>query len=139
MKVVLDANVIISFLINSGETISIIKKHWINNSFKLMVSDQILSEIYQVIERLIQKGFVTKLEANRFMALLMKKSTTVTVAIKLNISPDKKDNRYLECAKCCRAKYLVTGDVHHLLPLRKYKYTLIISPAKFVDKLISRL
>lgn len=139
MKVVLDANVIVSFLINPGETISTIKKHWKNDTFKLMISDQILNEIFQVIERLIQKGFITKLEANRFISLLMKKSTTVIVAIKLNISPDKKDNRYLECAKCCRAKYLVSGDVHHLQPLRKYKYTQIISPAQFVEKLTSRL
>ncbi|MDO8609643.1 MAG: PIN domain-containing protein [bacterium] len=97
MKVVLDANIIISFLISPGENISYIKNAWKNDKFELIISDDIYNEIDFVIEKLV-----------------------------------KKDNRYLNCAKDSKAKYLVTGDIRHLLLLLKFKYTKIISASDFV-------
>lgn len=133
MKAVLDANVIISSLLSPGESISTIMKHWKNNAFSLISSNQILDEINQVLQRLTQKGFLAKQEVDKFMNKLTKKSTIINTVTNLDIVIDKKDNRYLACAKDSKAQYLVSGDKKHLLHLKRFKYTKIVSPSEFAQ------
>ena len=43
------------------------------------------------------------------------------------------DNLILETAILGRAKYLVTGDKEHLLPLKMYKYVKIVDAEHFIS------
>lgn len=138
MKVVVDANIIVSFLLTRGPTISSILEAWIKNSFILLTSKEILSEIDEVLARLISKGFIKPTDARPMMRRLRRDSLLISVSAKIDLSPDKKDNRYLACAKDGQADYLVTGDTKHLLPLKSIASTKIISPAQFAD-LLTRL
>ena len=138
MKVVLDANIIVSFLLTRGPTISLIMEAWNKNSFTLLTSKEILSEIDDVLARLISKGLIQPAYARAMMVRLRKDSQLIEPSLEVNLSPDKKDNRYLSCAIEGHADYLVSGDTKHLLPLKSIGSTLIISPVQFVD-VISQL
>jgi len=131
MKVVLDCNIIISFLINPGENIKKIKDAWQNNIFKLLISDEIITEVKEVLIRLEKLKFFNSHESMTLLKLLLKNSTFIKTISTVEECDDKKDNRYLSCANDGKANYLVTGDEHHLIPMRKYKYTKIISPSDF--------
>jgi len=56
----------------------------------------------------------------------------VTKQILKIIKEKNSDNRVLECAMEGKAQYIVSGDEHHLLPLRKYRGIKILSPAEFL-------
>ncbi len=51
------------------------------------------------------------------------------------IQDDPTDNRILECALAAGAKFLVTGDKKHLLPLGSFHSVSIIGLRDFVDML----
>ena len=50
----------------------------------------------------------------------------------MNVSPDPYDNYLLSIAVGGNADYLVTGDRRHLLSLKKYDTTSIVSVTDFV-------
>jgi hypothetical protein len=133
MKVVLDANIIIGFLLTKGYILSSIFEYWENNAFKLLVSGSILEEYSLILKVLIEKGMLNKQYANSLMRKIRKKALIVKVVTKLKLSPDKKDNRYLECSKDGKADYLITRDKKHLSFIRKFKYTKIIGAKQFLE------
>jgi len=126
MKVVLDANIIIGFLLTKGYILSSIFEYWENNAFKLLVSGYILEEYNLILKVLIEKGMLNKQYANSLMRKIRKKALIVKVVTKLKLSPDKKDNRYKE-------DYLITRDKKHLSFIRKFKYTKIIGAKQFLE------
>jgi hypothetical protein len=48
------------------------------------------------------------------------------------IKEDEDDNRILECAETANVSYIISGD-EHLLKLRNYRNTKIVSSKEFVD------
>ena len=137
MKVIFDANIIIGFLLTKGHIVSSIFDYWEGDAFTLIISDDILEEYTQILKRLIDQGIINKYSANALLRKILKKARKIKVVSKLKISLDKKDNRYLECAKDGKADYLVTRNKNHLLSLRKFKYTAIISAGKLLELLKS--
>lgn len=135
MRAVLDVNVLVSFLLTHGPTISTILSAWKKGTFSLLVSDEILLEVQQVVTRFVISGMVDKEEAQALVRRLKKQSVIVGVTSSVTASPDKKDNRYLSCAKDGKANFLVTGDKGDLLRLGNFEGTKIISPKEFVELL----
>ncbi|MBU1127359.1 putative toxin-antitoxin system toxin component, PIN family [Patescibacteria group bacterium] len=139
MKVVLDANIFISFLLTKGKTIFLIIKFWQEKRFVLLVSETMLEEVEQVCQRLIEKDFIVEDEAKELLWRLRCDARLIDVCSKTSVSPDKKDNRYLVCAKDGKADYLITGDKKHLLFLGEFAGVKIISPGEFVKILKNSL
>ena len=139
MKVILDANIIIGFLLTKGYIISSIFDYWERNTYTLLISDDILEEYKLTLKKLIDLDTIDKFQANALLRKISKKAKRVKVVIRLKKSSDKKDNRYLECAKTGKADYLVTRDKGHLLSIKRFKYTTIIGATKFLEALKSRL
>lgn len=133
MRIILDANILISFLLTRGATISKIIDAWEQNKFTLLVTDEILVEVKQVIERFVAAKLIKVKAAQALLNRLEKDCVIIPGLSVVTISPDKKDHRYLECAKDGRADYLVTGDKKHLLALKKFEGTKIISPKEFTN------
>ena len=133
MKVVLDANILISFLLTHGETISKIVDGWEQQKFTILTTSEILTEVRQVVERFVAAKLIKEETALALLDEIENDSLIVPGLTTLNISPDKKDNRYLECAIDGEADYLVTGDKRHLLPLKTINKTKIISPKEFTE------
>jgi len=48
------------------------------------------------------------------------------------IKEDPTDNKFLECAVEAKADYIISGD-KHLLKIKKFKETKILTPNKFLD------
>lgn len=48
------------------------------------------------------------------------------------VSGDAEDDGVIACAVAAQAEYIVSGDKRHLLPLREYQQTRIVSPAEFL-------
>jgi len=49
------------------------------------------------------------------------------------IKEDEPDNRILECAVEGKCDYIISGDEHHILPLREYKGIKILRAAEFLN------
>jgi len=47
-------------------------------------------------------------------------------------TPDPDDEMILECAMAAEADFIVTVDKKHLLPLREFQGTRIVSPSDFL-------
>ncbi len=137
MKVVLDANVFVSALINSQGTPSQIINLWRAEVFELLVSEPILVEIGRVLRypKIVQLHKLTEQKLQEFFALLREESILITPTQNLQISIDEEDNHYIECAIAGMADYLVTGDKQHLLPIGEYQGIRIVSPATFLTLL----
>lgn len=98
--------------------------------FEVILSTVILNEIHK---NLIGKFDVTPKAASRIRYRLAQLADLYEPRgeVKL-IADDHQDNLVLETAWLGRAKYLVTGDREHLLPLKRFKHVRIIEPAQFL-------
>ena len=141
MRVVIDANVVVSFLFSKGDTVSFIFDAWENETFEVLMSSDILTELDDVIDRAVRttKGGINPLNAGAMIRRLRKNTTRVSIVSTVNVSKDDKDNRYLACAKDGEADYLVTGDKKHLLSIKKFGITRIVSPKEFVEVLQKKI
>jgi len=135
MRVVIDANVVVSFLLSKGDTVSFIFDAWENETFEVLMSSDILIELDDVIDRTIRqtKDGIDPRVAAAMNRRLRKNTVRVAVTSKVRASRDNKDNRYLVCAKDGQADFLVTGDKKHLLSIKKFGTTQIVSPKEFVQ------
>lgn len=135
MRIVFDCNILVSFLISKGETISFIFRLWEKNYFLVYVSEEIEREIYFVLDRLVDKKYLKKKDVNEFLDFLESNTVKIRTYSQLDLSSDKKDNRYLNCARDAEADYLVTGDKKHLLSLKNIGKTKIVSARELIEVL----
>lgn len=130
-RVVLDANVIVSFLLTRGETISSIFDSWDKEEFDLLISKEIFEEIKNVLEYEKIKRLINPWEKAALLEKLKLQAEFVKIKTKLDVLPDSKDNKYLECAVGGMADFIVSGD-RHLLNLKEYKWIKILTPRELI-------
>lgn len=138
MRVILDANIYISFIFSGGETVSSLFAAWEERLFIVLVSDEIIAEVKDICDRFFKRGLLTEEVVSETIWRLNHESVRVKAISRVNRSKDTKDNKYLVCAKDGQADYLVTGDKKHLLSLKKFGTTRIVSPKEFVEVLEKR-
>lgn len=132
MRAVLDTDVKISRLNFSG------REHDArtlarSGRYELYLSPFILAEVAGVLER--KCGWDTD-RVRRAVAALSRLATVMEPEVTVTaVEQDDPDNRVLECAVAARADFLVTGDRRHLLPLREYQGTRIVTTAEFLHAL----
>lgn len=133
MRVVLDANIIISALISRRGLPNQLLQLWREEAFTLLISPEILQEIAKVIRypKLRQLHQLTETEIETYIQLLEKEAILITPHARLSVSEDESDNRYIECAVAGGATYLVTGDKKHLLSISEYQGVKIVTAATF--------
>lgn len=131
MRIVIDANVVISFLLTRGETVSSIFDAWEKEIFDVLIDVEVVTELEEVIRRFVRKELVHPFAAEAMIRRLHQNTVRVRTKSLVEVSKDDKDNRYLACAKDGDADYLVTGDAKHLLPLKKFGKTKIVSAKEF--------
>ena len=132
VKVIFDTNVWISFLI--GRRLAKIKQHISNDSIRVIVTEQLLTEIRTVTSREKLKKYFPKESVKELIELLE------TIAEKVEIKPthfinrDPKDNFLLDLIDFSKADYLVTGD-KDLLEHNPFKTAQILTPTEFEKNL----
>jgi putative PIN family toxin of toxin-antitoxin system len=133
-KVVVDTNVFVSGLNFKGKPREILDLVW-KREIEVYVSPFILKELKETLEE--DFGW----EKERVEGIVERiKEETIQVQPKTKVSVVKQkedDNRILECGVEGKVGYIISGDKHHLLPLREYKGIKILSPAQFL-KIISQ-
>ena len=134
MRIVLDANVLISGLISPRGSPARILNLWKQERFDLVVSEPILEELERVIHypRIQKRYQLPEERIEQFLrliageAILAKPSSEISVTEK-----DPADNRYLECAVAGDASYIISGD-KHLLQVEEYQGIVILNPTGFL-------
>ncbi len=129
-KVVIDTNVFVSGLNFRGKPRKILDLIW-KEEIKVCISLFILRELEKVLEEVF--GW-DKERIGSTVERIRDKTIKVQPKVKISVINEKNDdNRILECAVEGKTQYIVSGDKHHLLPLREYQGINILSPAKFLE------
>lgn len=132
MRVVLDSNIFVSYFLTQNPTISKIFELIQKRKIILLVSTEIKAEVIKVFQYPKINKFLQPKHFQTLNYLLEEESILVYPQKRISLSKDPKDNIYLECCLEGKANYLITGDKKHLLPLKKFHQTKIISPNKFL-------
>lgn len=129
LKLVLDTNVFISGIIFGGNARTILNLI-IQGKLKLYISDEILSELKDVLQR-DKFGFPLK-NIYHILNEIDLISELVSPTFHHNIvERDPKDNIVIDCAVAAGVDYVITGD-HDLLEMKVFGNIKIISPAGFI-------
>ncbi|MCA9994806.1 MAG: putative toxin-antitoxin system toxin component, PIN family [Anaerolineales bacterium] len=134
VRAVIDTNLIISYLITQGETMSRLVTHWEKGHFVYLISPMILAEVHHVVNRPRLRQYL-RTDSSALLELL--EADTEFVPGKLHLSGicrDPEDDKFIACAIEGNANYIVTGD-SDLLTLRNYKHVAMIRAYDFVELL----
>ena len=130
-RVILDTNILVSMAL--GGQIGKINDRWRVGDFLLVVSEDIVSEYLDVLQRprLHLKSRTIALIAGRIYrkAKFVKPEERVS-----GIQPDPKDDKFLEAALAGQVDFIVSGD-KHLLDLKKFRSIPIITAREFLDQI----
>ena len=132
IRVVADTNIYISAILFGGKPEEI-RKLARQGTIELLVSETILAEIAGVLKR---KFGWSDWQISEVIKDIRSITTLITPVSALSvIKEDEPDNRVLECAAEGKAQYIVTGDEHHLQPLKAFRRTTILNPTQFLELL----
>lgn len=137
MRVVLDANVLVSGVIAPGGSPAQILDAWRQERLQPVISPAILEELARVLRyprvaryhKWRDAQIVTFLEDLSHLAVLTPGKLNLSI-----IDSDPTDNRYLECAVEGDARYIVSGD-RPLLDLGEYEGIRILTSRALVELL----
>ncbi|MBF0363016.1 MAG: putative toxin-antitoxin system toxin component, PIN family [Oligoflexia bacterium] len=130
LKVCIDTNIWISGVMFSGSP-SVVVDLAFNRKINVISSMIILEEL--------KKNLINKFDFSpKKVAKLINRILQITDLYEPNgtikiIPNNHTDNLILETAVLGCAKFLITGDKEHLLPLKSFKYTKIVDPKQFLE------
>lgn len=129
LKVVFDTNIFISAVIFGGNPrmcLTLARE----GKIALFVSKELLLEI---AEKLHNKFIWSDKDIKDVIIGICKFAQIVEPKAKINkIKKDPSDNLVLEIAQEVNANYIISGDKKHILPLKKFEGTKIITAADFL-------
>src|SRR5690554_6477489 len=130
MRLILDTNLWISFLISSRfEKLDELLFH---QKSKLLFSQELLEEFVTVSKRPKLRKYISRDELNDLLETIDEVAEFVNVTSEISECRDPKDNFLLSLAVDGKADYLLTGD-KDLLVLNKISNTEIITISEFFD------
>ena len=131
MNVIIDTNVFISGIFWGGIPGKILDS-WINDSFNLAASPEIISEYERILTE-ITKSTKPELVAH-WLLLIAQNAHIVEIRKRFNICRDPDDNKFIDAAISFAADYIITGD-SDLLDLKSVINVKIIRPREFINLL----
>lgn len=133
IRIVADTNVTVSALVFGGLPRTVLELAEAGHC-ELFYSTAIQNEVCRVLAEKFQWS-AAMLQKTLPHLWGIGKLVVPQVTIKV-VLDDPDDDRILECAFHVSANFLVTGD-RHLLALRRYSSTSIVSPRQFIDAVLS--
>ena len=134
MRVVLDTNILVSYVLvpigKPGQLLLQCK----NGEFELLLSKPILEECAKVLryKRIRTRHKLDDEQIDQAVTDIGALAAIISVNIELDAVPeDPKDNMVVECALAGGADYIVSGD-RHLLDLGEYEGIRIVTPSDFL-------
>lgn len=130
MRIILDTNLWISFLISSkyNQLDSLL----FEEKCTLLFSQELLEEFIAVAKRPKLRKYISREEREALLDTIDEIAEFITVTSNVDLCRDPKDNFLLSLALDGEADYLLTGD-NDLLVLEKVGETKIIKIADFFD------
>ena len=129
MKVILDCNIWISFLI--GHQASLMQRILTDFRIDVLTCEELLNEIQVVSERPKIRSHVSDEELEEFFRIIYAFGKMVNITTNSEAAiRDPKDLYLLSLAESTKADYIVSGDAD-LLELKQHKLTKMISLAEF--------
>jgi uncharacterized protein len=130
MKVIIDANIWISFCIGQMlDDLPWIVEHPIVELFTCL---ELNSEVVEVAARPRLKKYIREKRIKEVLELIENYASLVTIEAKKADFKDPKDNYLLDLCDTILAEYLITGDTL-LLDLQEHKQTKIIRFREFCE------
>ncbi|MFZ3342041.1 MAG: putative toxin-antitoxin system toxin component, PIN family [Terriglobales bacterium] len=129
LRLVVDTNVVVSAALVPQGLPRTVMTIALTRPAKLYISPKLLGEYQDVLMRRdlrIPRGM-----RQRLLHDIITKSRMVRPSRILEVTSDRADNIFLECADASSADYLVTGNAKHF-PLY-WKRTKVVSPREFMD------
>lgn len=131
MRVVLDTNIFVSMLL--GSRVGQINDAWRGGKFTLIVSDEIVSEYLDVLQRpkfrLSPQLILIAIARVQRKAQFVSPTEVITAVV-----ADPSDNKFLEAAFAGKADCIVSGD-RHLLDLQTFRGIPILKAYQFIEQL----
>jgi len=129
IKAVYDTNILVSSFIGKGPP-HIVFDAVLKSKVKLISSLEIIEEFNEVIPR--KKFCFTEKQIKKAKSIVLRVSNIIEPKEKIWIvKEDPDDNKFLECAKAAKVKYIVSGNIH-LLKLKKWSNINIVTANEFM-------
>lgn len=128
-RIVLDTNVFIYFLISNA--FHKLDKRLKNQQVKLLLSEELLAEFMEVVNRPKFRKYFSNKEVNALLEDMQDYAEFITVNSYVEACRDRKDNFLLALCIDGKADYLITGD-EDLLVMKKIKRTSIVNIAGYL-------
>ncbi len=132
MRVVIDTNIWISFLI--GKTLIGLRDAIISGRITILFSEELFAELIEVLQRPKFKKYFSATAIEQLIVLLYDRVEWIEITRHFDDCRDKKDNFLLDLSVSGYADYLVTGD-DDLLTLNPFYGIEIVSYRTFQDSL----
>jgi putative PIN family toxin of toxin-antitoxin system len=132
LRVVLDTNLLVSYLLTQGKTMTRIIDYWEKGDIIAVVSPAIIEELAEVVQRARLKQHMT-VDPQVIINLILSDAIQTRGDLGFpGASRDPKDDKFLTCAVEGAAIYIVTGD-EDLLSLKEFQGVWIVRPFDFVN------
>lgn len=131
LLIVLDTNIFISAILYGGIPGKILELCIIQNQIDIAISPELFAEL---IGKLKYKFGLSKELLTELQDIFEYSLKYVLPTHTIEICRDSDDNKIIDLAMYCNAKYIITGD-NDLLELKSYKEILIIKPKDFLNLL----
>jgi uncharacterized protein len=138
LRVVLDANVLVSAYINpEGTPGQIVQSFLRDGSFALVLSEPIIAEVLEALAYpKVLKAARSKIDVALWFEDLVVLSKLLGDDFEVpRLSTDPDDDKYIATAIAGRATFLVTGDPD-LLTVRQHEGLRIFTPRSFLDVIV---
>jgi putative PIN family toxin of toxin-antitoxin system len=131
VQAVIDTNVIVSAIFFKGLPRTILEK-LADNKFELICSQPIVEEYVRVVDYFAKK--FDKDLSSLSASFVIENASIIKCTAKGKYSRDPDDDKFINCARTAKVKYLVSGD-KDLLVLKKINNLEIITPKEFLSKI----
>lgn len=135
VKVIIDTNIFISFLI--GKKLKGLKDVLSENSIELIFCEQIITEVILTSSQPKLKKYFPESAVKELVELVKAIGDENVITSIPKLCRDTKDNFLLGLASVSKADILVTGD-KDLLEIERFKSTVIVTYKEF-EKIIAQL
>jgi uncharacterized protein len=129
LRLVIDTNILVSAALKPDGLQRTVLVLAITKPARLYVTNAILAEYHQVLERpefKIRRGLRQQL-----LQLVRSRAHLVKPARAIQVARDPDDNKFLECADVACADYLITGNQRHFP--KYWKRTKVITSCDFIS------
>ena len=130
---VLDTNILASGALKPSSIPGQILKQWRDDKFELIISQHILSELEETLNKSYFRNILKTQDIDDFLELLLSEAilTLITTTIQ-GVATHPEDDLVLATAESGKASFVVTGD-HGLQNLKQFKNIKIVSPSTFSE------